>query len=252
MSTKFYCYNEVLEANIFPSTENAQFPASNLKQIHRSKVFRSLTNEDFIVFDFGYPAKIDVVMAVCDPMSGNKLSTCKVLLDNDHGFGSALEIDLEIDQKHQFIFAEVDSPTLYRYMKIEMTSTAGYCELSKLFAGAKMDLPEEVDFTLPFNFSLVNNAKVSTNELGQRFTDEKSTFKKISGSMKTLTKSELDGILDIIDYSGGTKPIWVLFDSILNNSNRLSGYYYPESTSHTPSLDTSLHWSIPFNLTEAL
>lgn len=251
MSTKFYCINEVKNANITATSENAQFPISNLKHSFRSKIFRSLSNSDSLIFDFGYFSRIDSVMIVDDPMAGNKLLTCKVYLDNDPAFGSATEADVTIDPINGFSFLNFDPFVTARYMKIEMTSSAGYCEIGKIFAGAFIDVGE-CDYALPFKPSFINRANVSENEYGQQFVDERNTTKKIEGSLKTLTKSELAPFLDLFAYAGHTKPIWVQFDGILDNPNRISGYYYIASNIQEPTLDSSLHWNLPFNLKEAL
>lgn len=252
MSTKFFCYNEVQDANITATSENAQFPISNLKETFRSKVFRSLSNADYLVFDFGYPMKIDAVMIVDDPMRGNKLLTCIVKLDNDPAFGSAIEQEMTLDPVNGFSSVSFESIPNMRYMKIEMTSAAGYCEIAKIFAGAKMPLSDDVDFALPFNFSMVNNASLSSNKFGQVFADEINSYIKFSSSLKVLDKNELDGALAILKYSGNTRPIWVLFDGILNNSNMLSGYYRVSTQNPTPNLDSSLYWNMSLEFTEAL
>lgn len=252
MSTKFYCYNDIKNANISATTENAQFPLENLLEPMRSKVYRSTSNNDSVFFDFGYLAKIDTVMMVDDPMTGNKLLTCKVYLDNDPAFGSAIVQDLEIDAINGFSFTNFESIPLMRYMKLEMTSSAGFCEIAKLFAGAYVNLGEDVDFTLPFSFAYINNSVTSMNKFGQRFVDEINTYKKIEGSLKTLSRDELDGVLEIVKYSSNTRPLWVQFDGVLNNPNELSGYYYLSSNQQQPTLDNTLYWSMPLSLTEAL
>ena len=251
MSTQFYINNEIENAAAVVSSENAQFPLTNLNDARRSKVFRSTSNTTSITFDFGYPVLIDTIMMVGDPMTGNSLTACHVLIDNASDFSSALEADMTIDNEHSFSYVNINTTMPVRYMRLEMTSVAGFCEVAKLFAGAKVELEETLDFSLPLNFKIMSKASISVNGLGQKFIDEKGSQKRISGSIKAMNKTELDGFLSIADYAGNTKPIWVKFDSILNNPNRLSGYYYLAGNTE-PTLDSSLYWSLPIELEEAL
>lgn len=251
MSTQFYINNEIENAAAVVSSQNAQFPLVNLNDPRRSKVFRSTSNTTSITLDFGFPVLIDTIMMVGDPMTGNSLTACHVLLDNASNFLTALHTDLIIDNAHSFSYVNIATTMPVRYLRLEMTSAAGFCEVAKLFAGSKVALDSTLDFSLPLNFKIISKAMISANSSGQKFVDEKGSQKRISGSIKALTKTELDGFLTITDYAGNTKPIWVKFDSILNNPNRLSGYYYLNGNAE-PILDSSLHWSLPLELEEAL
>jgi hypothetical protein len=250
MSTQFFCVNEIENALAVVSSENAQFPLTNLNDPRRSKVFRSTSNSTTLSLDFGYPVLINSVMMVDDPMTGNHLLNCHVKIDNASDFSTALEGDMAIDSANGFSFVDFTTTVPVRYLQLVMTSTGGFCEIAKLFAGAKVDLASDVDFSLPFTFEYIDRSTVSINRFGQEFVDETNTQKRISGSMKALTKDELDPILDMVKSSGKTKPVWVKFDSILNNANELSGYY--KLNANRATLDSSLHWSTDITLIEAL
>lgn len=250
MSTKFYIHNEIENAIAVVSSENAQFPLSNLNDPRRTKVFRSTENSTTLTMDFGYPVLVNTVMIVDDPMTGNKLSSCHVLIDNDPLFGSAFEQDMIIDSINGISIVNFDTTIPVRYLRLEMNSAAGFCEIAKLFAGSNVDIGE-VDFAFPFTYQGVDRSNVTKNRFGGKFVDEINTQKRIVGSMKVLDKDELDGMLSIVDYCGTTKPLWVQFDSIMNNPSRLSGYYHFANIPHE-TLDTSLYWSLPVELEEAL
>lgn len=251
MSTKFYINNEIDHASAVVSSENAQFPLTNLSDPRRSKIFRSTSNADSITMDFGYPVLIDTVMIVDDPMTGNKLSSCIVKIDNASNFSTAITQSMTIDPINGFSHVEFNTTVPVRYLRIEMTAVSGFCEMAKLFAGTKVSLGSEIDFSLPLSYSLNSRAIVTTNRYGQRFVDEVNTQKKINGSMKALDKDELDGLLEIFDYSMNTKPLWIKFDGVLNAPNRISGYYYM-SNAPQMTLDSSLYWSVSLDFEEAL
>lgn len=251
MSTKFYIHNEIDIATAVVSSENAQFPLANLSDPRRTKVFRSTSNSDSITLDFGYPVLINSVMIVDDPMTGNKLTACLVKIDNSSDFSTAISDSMTIDPIHGFSFVNFTTTVPVRYLRLEMTAASGYCEIAKLFAGTNVSLGSEIDFSLPLSFSYANKSQVTMNRYGQKFIDEIGTQKKINGAMKSLSKTELDGILEIFDWAMTTKPLWVQFDAITNEPSRLSGYYHLSSVPQA-SLDSSLYWSVNLDLEEAL
>jgi hypothetical protein len=251
MSTSFFSYNELDHATAVVSSQNAQFPLTNLNDPRRSKVFRSTSNTTTLTLDFGYPVLINSVMMVDDPMTGNKLTSCVVRIDNASDFSTAIVGALTIDSAHGFSFVNFTTTVPVRYLRLEMIGTGGFCEIAKLFTGSKLTLGTEIDFSLPLSFQLINKATVSINRYGQKFIDEINTQKKINGKMSALDKTELDGILSMLDFSNTSKPIWIQFDGVLNNPNRLSGYYYL-SNAPSMSLDSSLYWSISLDFEEAL
>jgi hypothetical protein len=251
MSTQFFINNEIDNATAVVSSQNAQYPLSNLNDTRRTKVFRSTSNSTTLTFDFGYPVLINSVMIADDPMTGNNLLTCLVKIDNSNTFGTAIAQSMTIDTINGFSYTNFTTTVPVRYMRLEMTSSAGFCEIASLFAGSKVTLGTEIDFSLPLSFSLINKANATINRYGQKFIDEINTQKKISGSLKSLDRTELDGVLSILDYSNTSRPLWVQFDSVLNNPNRLSGCYYL-SNSPSMTLDSSLYWSLNVELEEAL
>jgi hypothetical protein len=134
-----------------------------------------------------------------------------VSLDFQHGIGKVI----------------LPSTYTVRYARISVTSSLGYCEISKMFIGEYASIGD-LTFEYPLKYRQNNGASVSKNRLGQKFFDETITQKEISGDIQTMTKDELDPLLDILDYASFTIPIWIIFSegNITNNNDRLNGYYY--------------------------
>jgi len=251
MSTQFFTVNELDHATAVVSSQNAQFPLSNLNDPRRSKVYRSTSNADSLTLDLGYACLVNSIMIVDDPMTGNKLTGCTVRIDNASDFSTAIVGTMTIDALNGFSYINFTTTVPVRYVRLEMTAASGFCELAKLFVGSKLTLGSEIDFSLPLSFQMVNKNTISTNRYGQRFIDEINTQKKIVGKIAALDKTELDGILSMLDYSNNSRPIWIKFDAVLNNPNRLSGYYYLTGSPQI-SLDSSLYWSLSLDFEEAL
>jgi hypothetical protein len=132
-----------------------------------------------------------------------------------------------ISQEYGFAYVEFTTPVNYRYVRLVLTNSAGYCEVAKLFVGKSAQIGE-LSFDYPIQYKQNNNATVTKNRLGQRFIDEINTQKEFSGGISTMNRDELDPLLEVLDYASYTLPVWLFFPegNIFNDNNRLNGYYY--------------------------
>lgn len=223
---KIYGYNLVREAiSVTPSTENSQYPATNIQDDFRSKVFRSTTNSDSVIFDFGTEEVITACFLVPSD-EGFGFSTMTLELNATADFSSpAFSTSITINNAAEFAkatFAEQN----YRFARLVATSTQGFIEISKVFIGTS-----GVDYTsndLNFGWQHRNNdiIKVGRNEFNQEFIDEITRQKEVSGNFTLLNRSEYDDLNDMIKYNGLRIPLWFyLSEDILNDPDEISGYY---------------------------
>jgi hypothetical protein len=227
---KFFYENLVEQATLTASSENAQYPLSNILDDRRTKVFRSTSNDTNVVFDFGTARPVDMIMLVDSGLRGFGFLTATLEFNNsDLWTTPAYSIALTIDSTYGFAFAEMASTQSFRYARLVLTNTAGYCELSNLFLGQALDIGD-MAFSYPIRFAQENNASITKNRFGQRFIDEVNSYKTLSGQLQTLNKSEVEALFEMAEYVSITRPIWVYFPEALSNvsenNNRLSGYYY--------------------------
>ena len=75
---KLYNVNLLDQATLTPSTENALFPATNLQDYRRSKVYRSTLNSDNIVIDFQESSEVNAIFIVGSKRDGLGVSTVTV------------------------------------------------------------------------------------------------------------------------------------------------------------------------------
>jgi hypothetical protein len=251
MSQLFLVNNLIKKSVITASSENAQFPASNLKDDRRSKVFRSTESETSIVFDFGSILEVDSFMSVASGYDALGFTTIRLELaiNNDFSFPLVSQY-AEIDQIFGIAKIILETPVNARFARLVINNSDQFCQLSKTFIG-KFDSIGDLCFTYPVQYSQKSNARVTKNELGQRFVDEINSQKTIQGSFETLTKDEVDSILSILDDCSITKPFFLVFPegNITNNNNRLNGYYYLQSD---PDLvfDAGNYWSLTLSMEE--
>lgn len=251
----FLIDNLVNDATITASENNAQFPISNLKDVRRTKVYRSLTNSSSITLDLGVAKKIQVGCLVGSGQSEKPLEieTCLLELSNEADFSILTFSDnLALDQLFGFGLIEIpDSVVDSRYARITISRASGVLELSKFYLGEFITLGVQ-GFEYPLGFAQKNNSSTQKNRLGQRFIDLVNRQKELSGSISTLTKDEADDVFKILDGVSDTKPLWVIFPegNITNNNNRLNGYYYID-TEPPLSFDRGNYWSLSLSLEEA-
>jgi hypothetical protein len=225
---KFYSTNLVDEATITATNENALFPASNIQHHFRTKVFRSTTNSDSIVFDFGETSDADTVIIVPDPLQGFGVSTVTIEFNGTNSWGApAYSTSVTIDNTHGFGIAEFATKS-YRFARLVLTSTLGYCEISKVFIGEKIEFSSGTGIELGWSYQDDETSIIKKNAYGQRFVDVRARQKKISFGLKTLNKDELDQVFELYDDKGETKPFFMKLGdtTMINDPDRFSGMFY--------------------------
>lgn len=251
MTTKFFSLNQIYSAQITSSSENAQFPLSNLKDDRRTKTFRTTSGSGWIVFDFGEAIPINSFLTVDNNLLGFNLNSLTFQVNNSNTWGSPLySSTIDLDLEHGIGFKLMPSTITARYARLEFTSLDSYCELSKVFIGANANIQTDVNY--PVDYEQNNLAKISKNRFGQRFIDEIISQKKIKVSFSALYKEEMTEIFELLDFSSITRPVWIVFDSteITENNNRLNGMYYLTDDPQAQYISGNF-WSLSLSLEEA-
>jgi len=255
MCTKWYYNNLAIDANLSPSTENALYPAENIQDTRRTRVWRSTTNADEIYFDFGAAEDIDSIVMVDSLFNGFGFTTASLELNSVATWvmGAPVTIAITIDNTNGIAFGKHSSVVSYRYAKLILTSTLGYCELSKIFLGVEQEVSAQVDFTYPLKFGYDDKAVVSKNRYNQLFVDEVYRFKNLSGTINTMTNAEVEVLMELDNLCSITKPFFVRFDqaavNLLTDNDELAGYYRltkePEFT-----LTSGNYWNTSLDMEE--
>jgi hypothetical protein len=256
MSFIYYNYCDLDSTTITASTENAFFPASNLKDPRSTKVFRSTASSASVVFDFGSPVAIDVF--ACVPHFANGFGfigslTLEANATNTWGspaFTTTITSGADIDTTFQVAYKEFTEQT-YRYWRVS-GSGASYLELSRVYLGKNNNILGR-SISYGWNYTSNDNSKVTKNLYGQRFSDQINRQKEFNFDFKNLTKDEVDEWFKVYDYNGITKPFFMRIgcDGILNDIDRFSGEVYLDKI---PSITNSFYarYDVSVNCIEAL
>lgn len=253
MSVRFYAINQVYGANLTGSTENAQFPASNVQDDRRTKVFRTTAPTGSLVLDFGSTTDIDSFMIVPHSFDGFGINSLTLELNATNEWSSpAVQQAITLDSTHNVGLYEFASVQQYRFARLVFSSSLEYCEIANFFIGKRINFTNN-DFNYPIKYKQETRKQVSTNRYGQKFFDEINTQKSFSGSISTMTKTEVDQLFEMLDYNSTTKPVFINFEStsMLNDTDRINGMYYLRND---PDLDYTEgnYWNVSLNFEEAL
>jgi hypothetical protein len=226
MTLLFYSGNLVDTATITPSTVNLNFPVSNIVDPRRTKVFRSTSNTSSLVMDFSETSEIDSVFLVDEPRNGFGISSVNLLLNATSDFTSPAHTEaITLSPTHGVGFKKFIQQD-YRFAKLELTSTLGYCELSKIFIGKAIDLGRGPNFNWSYQDKDISTIK--ENRYGQRFVDVITRQKQFNINMNLLNKDQMDKIFQIYDEKSNTKPFFVSIgcSTMINDINRFAGMVY--------------------------
>lgn len=250
MTVAFYAYNKTDTATITASTENASFPLSNLKDPRRTKTYRSTTNADTVVFDLGSAQTIEAVFVMAHSLNGFNVATITAQFNSTNTWGApAVTKTLTIDTTNGVALSEFTAIS-YRYCRLVLTSTSGFCELAKVYIGAKNQYVES-DFTYPLTTNVDDLSIVTKNRYGQKFFDVVSKQKTITGSFEYIASTDIDSFLDMLLYVSITKPLFISFaGTTVSGLSRLTGMYYVK-TETSPKLNMGNFWSLTLSLEEA-
>ncbi len=228
---KFFNDNLVTETTTIgtPSTVNASFPLSNLNDPRRTKVFRTTSNSGNIVFDFGSAKAIDSIFIVGNSQTGLGINSLTLELNSSDSWGApAFSQVISLSSEFNQGIASFTSQT-YRYARIVFTSSASFCEISKLFIGQAIDLDRGPSFN--WTYKSEDLSKVTENRYAQKFVDIISRRKRLSLSLSLLNKDQMELFFSLYDSKGLTYPFFIELgsDNMIDDHRRFSGLVYLNS-----------------------
>lgn len=248
----FYVDNLLDKATLTPSSENSQFPVSNLKDNRRTKVFRTNDFASNIVIDFQETSSVDSFIITDNWNDGFGVSSLNLQLNPVDTWGSPLfQTPVTYSIKHGIGITEFTNVNS-RFARLVMASSLDYCELSKIFIGRKLKIGNNRSINFGWTFRDSDLSSVAVNRYGQRFFDKVTRQKEFNISFSLLDKDAMNDIFQIYDKMGETKPFFVSIGcpSINNEIERFQGMVF--MTSVPTITNTSFNrYSLGMTLIEA-
>lgn len=222
---ELYGINLAKQATLTASSTNELFPVDNIKDDRRTKVYRSTSNSSSVIFDLNETSDIDTIMLLADKRNGFGFNSATVEFNATSNFTSpAFSVVMDLSEVHSIALAEFTKIS-YRFCRVVMSSTLGYCELAKVYIGSKTVLSKGIKFGWTLKEENLSNK--TTNRYGQLFIDLISTQKKINFSFSYLNKDDLAIINAILDESSEVSPLWIKIGetTMSDDFRRTSGAY---------------------------
>lgn len=210
-------------------TENAQFPLTNLVNNSTTKKFRTVGNSAVMVIDLLQTRTIDTFALVGDATGSLGVTAVSIKTSVTLDFSSSTAIPIDLSSEHNIGYEFITSVS-HRYVEVTMTGNGSYIELSKIFVGERINLPE-ISFTLDsFRYGYRDLSNVQNNDYGQRFIDKRNKVKRLQGTLDFATLSETETLDDMFLRHGISEPIWIVLDPNSDAMNdgefRLAMYAY--------------------------
>ena len=235
-------------------TENTQFPLSNLVNNTTVKKFRSVGNTAVIVVDLLTTRDIDIFSLVGDATGtfGVSVVTIKTSVTTDFSSSPLISIPISAENNIGYKFI---TPVTHRYVEVTLTGTGAYVELSKMFIGEKINLPDISLSIDSFGYGHKDLSQVRNNEYGQRFINKRNKTKEIKGQLDFATQSETDTLDDMFLTHGLSTPLWVILDTnsdaLIDGDFKLSMYGYMDSMPKW-SANGGKQYSAPITMSEVI
>lgn len=221
--------NLLLNALVTVSSENAQFPATNLKNDFRTKNWRSTSNSDTVTIDLGSMEEVNSVAIVDNWKNGFGFTAVTIEGNMTDTWGApAVSETLSIDSKHGFAFADFTTANL-RFWRLSFTSTLGYVEVANIVIGKKLEIATN---GLGYNWSYLDRdlKDTDTTRYGQEYYDLFTTRKELSSlRYDAMDKDEMALFYELYDLNGTTKPFIFYFcdqtGAVIDDADRINGLY---------------------------
>ena len=228
---KFLSNNFIDSATLTASTTNAQYPVANIKDDRRTKCYRSTSNSDNIVIDLGSAQAVDHFAIVDNWQNGFGVTAITIEANGTDSWGApAFSTTATLDTTFGVSIKAFSAAQTYRFWRIVLTSTLGYCEIANIYLGAATSITTN---GVSYNWNYVNRdlATKRSNRYGQQFIDDIGTQKELNNlQFQVMDKDEMDSIFAVYDNCRTVKPLFVYMDletdSLSNNDDRYNGMYY--------------------------
>lgn len=252
---KFLSNNLIDAATITASTENAQYPVTNITDPRRTKTYRSTSNSDTLVIDFGTAESCDHFAIVDNWQNGFGVTAITIEANGTDSWGApAFSTTVTLDTTFGVGIKAFTSAQSYRFWRLSLTSTLGYCEIANIFLGAASTITTN---GVSYNWNYLNNdlSNITTNRYGQKFIDDIGTQKELNNlQFQVMDKDEMDIILGVYDVNRIVKPLFVYMDlesdSLSNNDDRYSGFYYFKAPPSFENINSG-YYNTTLNMIEA-
>ena len=204
--------------SITASSENVNFPASNLKHPFRSKRLRTETGVTSlsVVFDLKTAEEIDSVVLLWPKEDGIRLSNTATITvqanATDEWSSPAVSETLSIDNTYVLASHFFSQPKEYRYWRVVIDDPGnpyGFVELGLVWLGKGLPIDNMQN---GFKFELVDASKTTRTEFGHEFVDEYPLYASIEFSYANMDYDQIEILDNAFRENSVRKPVLIVVD----------------------------------------
>jgi hypothetical protein len=206
---------------ITATSEDPNFPASNLKRYQRSRVWRSsgIASIERIVFDLQTAEQIDSFAMLFNPIQGEGVkfsdsAVIKLQANATNSWGSpALEVTLSIDSAYDVITYFFATPQSYRFWAVQIQDAGnafGYLEIPKIILSKSTQLGQTPE--IGFSDVLTDQSKISDTPYGHRYSDVYPERRSFQFDYSALAMEDVEALQQIFRRVGKVTPIALALD----------------------------------------
>jgi hypothetical protein len=215
-----YIFDTTVDLNA--STASTSFPVTNLRNFHRSKVWRTTSaSAQSLVIDLKTIDPVDSFVMVFDPEENPTviLNEADIRLQaNATNVWSAPAVDIDlsgsIDENFAVLSHFFSSSQNYRYWRLYIdnpTNQLGFLEISKIYLGKATILTQPPSIGVRIREG-EDGAKAYT-AYGQLYADTYPSRRSMSLEYKALTEADKNLVRDIYRRVGQVKPVFTTVDN---------------------------------------
>jgi len=234
--------NHVDDATITASSEAVGFETSNLQDVRASRVYRSTSTSDSIVFDFGSAVAFSGV-----GIAGHNITSgATVTLEwNDADSWGSPAGSKTITVKDTMV--EVFTSVTYQYARLSVTDSGnsdGYIEMGRVAIGAAMTDP---DISIEAQFPRNTTTTRSLSRGRQLYVDEGVRYRAATVTWPRITSTQRDDFVAVFN-AADVKPIFVDFEA--TDSGEAPMYCYIDGSLDLQYNDGFRHYELTMNVEE--
>lgn len=204
----------------FTSSEDASFPASNLKNYSRSYPFRTEddSGDQYVVIDIKTAEEIDTFALLFDPVVGSKLTQAATVTLQGSGTNSwaspGYSQVVSFDETYGLYSLFLDTAQEWRYWRVLITdpnNAYGYIEMPKIVLGKATQLLRCPD--VAFSWEYADKSQVKTTDYGHAYADVYPTLSNLDITYKFMTDPDLETLRASFMLVGKSTPVFCALDT---------------------------------------
>ncbi len=222
MSTNFVTEDQT---TITATSENPNFPVSNLKNPLRSKRWRTTgIDDEAVIFDMQTAEDIDSVVLLWPKEDGIRLTnsvTITIQANATNVWTSpAVTQTLTVDNTYSIASHYFSSSQSYRYWRLlidDPTNPDGFIELGMIWLGQGLEIDNAQN---GFKYSIMDTSKISENAFNHKYVDEYPQVALLELKYSYFDYDAIRILENAYRINGSRKPVLVVVDPLASVFNK--------------------------------